>query len=427
MEGLKNNKQLYIDLSIITITIVLTTVILWDYLIFPTVAWVGLCVLPVVARKGTAKAKSYLVIGVILLVLSLFIHMVTFYYVAICLVLLGGYIWLRGSLNHLPLFLLGIISPAFEYIKDAFGIPLRLKLSYWAGEVFQVMEMPVEVHGNLVKFQETSFMIDEGCAGLNLLTYGMLIAIILMSLKESQYRKYFTFWQVCLWLSVMLLLNIVSNFMRVTMLIFFKIMPENPFHDILGLFVFISCCLVPFYLLLQLLAKKMPREPETKKYTNIHRVLVVGLYSVLMIAGIYVPANAPNELFYTYSSPPGMNKECLENGVLKYSNKDLLIYEKPLYAFYSADHNPMICWKGSGYKMDKITDTVINGKHVFKAEIKNENSMLYTSWWFESDKHICADQLEWRKHALLNGEKFSLINVAAKDEDSLLHFLNRTL
>ena len=61
------------------------------------------------------------------------------------------------------------------------------------------------------------------------------------------------------------------------------------------------------------------------------------------------------ELIPKHCEIANCKKEQATKDVLKFSNDTSLIYVKPIPHFYSAEHNPLICWNGSGYHFKKIT------------------------------------------------------------------------
>ena len=48
-------------------------------------------------------------------------------------------------------------------------------------------------------------------------------------------------------------------------------------------------------------------------------------------------------------------------GIIKLESQSSLVYVKYVRGFYDTDHNPTICWKGSGYEFQQIQYNNING------------------------------------------------------------------
>jgi exosortase N len=109
-----------------------------------------------------------------------------------------------------------------------------------------------------------------------------------------------------------------------------------------------------------------------------------------------------------------------EHNVLKLVNEDFLIYVKPAASFYSADHSPIICWKGSGYKVVKEQIIEAGNKKVYYSELKKGNDILHSTWWYDSGEDKTISQLKWRFNNLLNGDKNRLINVISNNRTDLI-------
>jgi exosortase N len=105
----------------------------------------------------------------------------------------------------------------------------------------------------------------------------------------------------------------------------------------------------------------------------------------------------------------------------------LLIYVKPAVSFYSADHSPIICWKGSGYKIVQEQIIEINNQRVYFSELLQNNDHLYTTWWYDCGAEKTISQFKWRTRSLIKGNKYLLVNVIANDKTTLIEKTNDLL
>jgi hypothetical protein len=140
-----------------------------------------------------------------------------------------------------------------------------------------------------------------------------------------------------------------------------------------------------------------------------------------MLLGLRMPDHLMNE-------PPNISlksykKECLENGVIKFSNGQSLIYIKALN-FYTPEHNPMICWTSSGYAFKCVNEEMIAGEKICTGILKKDQDTIYTAWWFDNGEMKTISQLAWRWRCLRNNDNFILINVCAPSKAALLHDVN---
>lgn len=393
-----------------------------EYFVLNTSDFIGLLILFAVTKRGNGKPILYFILGIPLLSLAIYTHLTTFHFLSVCFILVGSYGYLKGSINHLPIFVLLITSPVYDYFEKVITIPIRLQLSEIAGTLLQSGNFPVQTEGNLVHFSNTGFLIDAGCAGLNLLKYGLLLTTLLLSILEINRNRRFSFIFISISLLGMFMLNIFSNILRIIILILFKIMPENIFHDVSGLITFILCCLIPYGLLHYLFIKKQENQPYKDAPTNKEYLIYFSLF-ILIPLGYFINNKPQNTYNYVYHTPDKCHVETLEFGVKKYLSDDYLIYEKPIENWFSADHNPLICWKGSGYKMGKIKTLKMNNIEIYTAELTKGTSTLYTAWWYQSKKSSTINHYQWRKDFLLNKNPFSLINVTVKSKHGLERFL----
>ena len=120
-------------------------------------------------------------------------------------------------------------------------------------------------------------------------------------------------------------------------------------------------------------------------------------------------------------------KSITDENVLKFENEHALIYIKPSCHFFGPDHNPTICWKGSGYKFINIKTEKIGAFEIYKAELKKDNEILQTAWWFDNGQEKIISQLEWRWKTALGNEPYRLINVTAISEEALNNQINELL
>ena len=60
--------------------------------------------------------------------------------------------------------------------------------------------------------------------------------------------------------------------------------------------------------------------------------------------------NISNLLTINYLEQTHCPKTMTKDGIIKYENSEILVYLKPIPGFYAAEHSPLICWQGSGYR-----------------------------------------------------------------------------
>ena len=116
---------------------------------------------------------------------------------------------------------------------------------------------------------------------------------------------------------------------------------------------------------------------------------------------------------------PGYTAKRLDADILQLNSPAALIYIKKIRGFYSTEHNPTICWKGSGYTFRKVTCSNIRGTELYVAILARGNEELYTAWWYDNGLLRTIGQFKWRSDVFKGGNEYSLVNVTCSDYGEL--------
>lgn len=389
-----------------------------NYFVVESTTILGILIFPFLI-KTTDKTVSYRyvpwailmgIFGIYLPVKSLF------FFTSILCSLVFIEIWV-GKTNHLPLFLLFLLSPMLIYFRSILGISIRFQLSEIAGNLLKLSGLDIGVFGNTIHYQGDTFSIDPACMGLSMLTHSFLLGLFIMAYFQNTNSKFLPFYKNILLLLALLLLNMISNLSRIVLLILFKIYPELIAHDIIGILCLIIYILLPFYFLCQWVYSNNQESSQkitesTSSFwlkTSVTTIIFIGL----LIQGYLTKNHFDSfKLMPKYCKIENCKKEQATKDVLKFSNDTSLIYVKPIPHFYSAEHNPLICWNGSGYHFKKITIEKIAGIDVYVGVLQKENeSPFYSAWWFDNGNHKTIYQWDWRMNALKTKTNYALINV----------------
>ena len=124
----------------------------------------------------------------------------------------------------------------------------------------------------------------------------------------------------------------------------------------------------------------------------------------------------------------GFKKSVVSTNIIRFQNDSTLIYIKPPVGFFGADHDPKICWSGSGYAIKNQKESNIKGFIIQTAELVHQNGdSLYTAWWFDNGVEKTGLQFEWRKKSLLGSQPFRLINVTTESKKESEQQIKRLL
>jgi exosortase N len=223
-------------------------------------------------------------------------------------------------------------------------------------------------------------------------------------------------------------LNIAANLFRIVLLVLFKIPAGNLFHDLVGMACLVLYVVLPLLWLLPKL--QFPRKPpalateiqEGKgSFLAPETGLVLGflLFSATVLVSFKTTetkaalARQENRLALS-----GFRKEMMQENITRFENEKALIYVKPVH-FYSAEHNPTVCWTGSGYEFTRIRKQTWQGREIYTGVLQKNSDKLYTAWWFDKGQTKTISHAQWRWEAFRQSAQFNLINVTAATEAEL--------
>lgn len=403
-----------------------------EYLLWDSQWLLALVMVPLVAEVQPLKSISAvaLLMSTALAILAVNLQNNTLYFFAFVSAVWCGTQLILGRISLYPLLLIAVASPVFKYIANILSFPLRMQLTTWAVSILNTIGAQAEAAGNIILINGEEYSVDPACAGLSMLSLALILAVFIIAHLQRVKQKVWPLWMVGALLTVMLFLNLVSNLLRILILVWFKILPGNPLHDVLGLLCLLFYALLPFYFLAKKLQPFVAR-PATQK-TAVNTISLRGglllnyfLLIILTVAGISMNRQKPLPAFEQQTPQlTGFASEKMQNGVIKYSDEDVLVYLKPVQAFYSTEHHPLICWEGSGYKFRHIQQRQLSGYTIYVGELQKGADTLYTAWWMDNGKYRTINQWDWRWRMLKGDGKFNLVNVTVARKEELSQAIN---
>ena len=307
---------------------------------------------------------------------------------------------------------------------SVFSFPIRLKLSETAAYLLSFLSDDAFCQGNMILINGSDFSVDEACMGLSMVGYSYLIILVLISYFEKLSKKEIGRIVIILIMCIGTLLILFANLMRILTIVFMRAMPGTAGHEIIGVLSWIIYVILPSYFMIRFSVGKLGAKPKTYKQKILPENLtsMITLILVLLIAvGSYQTytkdkITAKSDIGFELK---GFDREITENGVIKFKNKEALIYIKPSCPPYRAGHSPDICWKGSGYRFFKESVETIFGINMMNAELKKESDKLYTVWWYDNGKNNTESQVEWRWQSLKGSGGYHLINITTEKKELL--------
>jgi exosortase N len=395
--------------------------LLHEYL--ATMVPVLLCGIGAVAASSFPGRSStrYGVVMMIMLGISFLIPVKSIFYFTLATGLFYSAELQGRRIGFLGFTALIVSSPVFVYAVNAFSFPIRLQLSSLTGKLFSLCEEDVSVHGNVIVRQGNEFSVDPACMGLHMLSISILLGIFFAGLLQRKIGRVLSVGQSLLFISLLLIFNVIANLIRIVLLVQFTVLPDSIWHDITG----IACLLLYVCIPAALMAKKFisrsalmsSSEAVSSKPVLFRMILVPGLF----VSALHVQSSDTYQRFHTVygRKVPGFHTSVYAPGIMKLEKADALIYVKFIRGFYDTEHNPTMCWKGSGYEFNEIKQEKIGGMEVFTAILKKEHEILYTSWWFDNNERSCTDQWTWRKDMLFGAKNYAVVNVTTANYATL--------
>jgi len=209
------------------------------------------------------------------------------------------------------------------------------------------------------------------------------------------------------------------------MLVLFKVLPENAMHEILGVFCLLAYVMVPLHYLAKILVVKFgkpveaPASPAANYTLSRMALLLPGIF-ILAMGFTMKPEGGESVIPHPSVKFQDARSETLNGGITKLTTADLLIYVKTIPEFFTGEHTPLLCWRGSGYQFKSIHKERVGQFEIYEGMLVRGEEQLYTAWWYTNGELVTIDQFEWRGRMIKTREKFGLVNVTAK-EQMLLH------
>ena len=203
---------------------------------------------PYIFRKiEDTNSHRYIFVALLLGGLLFFRRSASLYYAFWCFCILYILESQWGRLNQLPLFLLAVVSAFVNHIAYVWSFPIRLWLSSVVAKSLTFIGMNAQADGNIILLNGNDFNVEPGCVGLNMLVTGLVLGLFIVAHFERRYERTFNFLQVTAAMFLVLLLSVLSNYIRLLTLVVFYILPENPLHEIVGIVCLVLYVLLPFY------------------------------------------------------------------------------------------------------------------------------------------------------------------------------------
>ncbi len=453
MKSLLNNISSRINLPFAIWMIVMVSagvVVLADYLGHRSLnLWLGLLLFPFIARPiKTEKSKRYVWPALLCVGLYLLMPAKTVLYVGWVFALLFLIESFLGKTSLSAFFTVLLAGALANYVFKLFGFEIRLVLTELSAQLLNLIYSGSYAAGNTIHMNNEVFSVDPACMGLNMVISSFYVMLFFISWFEYKQQKQLGWVAFGSLMFGTLFLIVLANFIRIIGLVLLHSEPDSFSHQFIGLACLVLYVLIPAYFLVKWLVKKRFTHGENKPYLSasigfgLKGYLFSHLMSLFLVIGIAIGYFVNPEIMWseTYLEPSDISKYNFEKkkyNVHQWTRRDdqVLIYIKPPVPFFSADHNPTMCWVGSGYKLKNSRKMKRNDKKFYYAEldrvtktdsadIEPKKETLYTAWWYDNSVTQNIGQLEWRIETIKGNGNFHLVNVTMEDREALFEWLD---
>ena len=377
--------------------------------------------------KGSYRFACF---ALLFISLSFYMPVSTLVYFSLLSILLFAIEFRFGRINFAAIMVVLLSMPITTYLANTFSFPIRLRLTSICETIFHAVGIPIEAAGNTFSLEGNDFTVDPACIGLNMLIASFLISLLLFGFYQKKYQRKMPNLILIAYLMIVFLLNVFSNLVRIMVLVLFRVYPETPTHHLVGIFCFLIQILLPAWIICRFLIKVIPpaRDKEKKirkQKQNLFQnqyisTLIHGVCcGLLWVVALQVSSKEENNATVLIPDIPGYTVVPFSENVLKLENDSSLVYIKQIRWFCDTEHNPMICWKGSGYSLSHVKETILNGQLVYTAQLQNGEDILYTAWWYSNGQTSTNSQFHWRRDMLFGSLPYSLLNVTTANENLL--------
>lgn len=391
---------------------------------------IGLCLFPFSFLITGPKRNNFLYASLIVLFATLAVvySVRIFYFFTLAFYVLWVIELLAGRLNALILFLIVFMSPFFIQVVTILGFPIRLMLSDCAGTILNFVGVNVQVQGNMVIRVGAMFSVDEACMGLNMLAISMLMGVFVLAFRYRVSGTSLGLYATLFFFMMAFVLNMITNLIRIIVLVYFRIPPENAMHGFVGILCLIVYVVVPLHFLSAWLVRRYGKPKNDKisqqESSRSSIILMVILPLAVFFTGIAIEGRPAWEAGHADVHFEGAKPERLNDGITKIVTNDLLIYVKTIPEFFTGEHTPLMCWRGSGYEFVGIETATVAAVSIYKGTLVKDGKVLHTAWWYSNGEIKTISQLDWRMRMLKGEADFCLVNVTAEEEQTLMQVIN---
>jgi len=363
----------------------------------------------IIGARKTVYKINYFLVGIIIVFefVSFRLHIRSLHFLSLVLLICLVYYSFTKKFSFIAFICIILFSTLFNKFFDNLTTEIKQGLCYAAFTTLKGF-MPIErIEGVSFYLNKAKITIDTACMGLSMFKTGLLVGAVLLTLEEKKQKKYYTIFQILLFSSLIIILNILSNYFRIITLIVFNCTKENLLHHSIGLLCFALYQVIPMIFIIRYFKC---RKEENKTETFSINYWPIALSSLIVLITSFEMKKEKKLDLLTGLSPKYdiQNGQWITNDVFKMYHNDTLVYIKdPI-------HKPLICWTGDGYKITFSKEITIQNQKVWFNRMEKNGIQYNSYWWYESgsQKYTSYIEVMWQK--LLYNQPIRLINETSR-------------
>lgn len=362
-------------------------------------------VLFIIGSRTTQLKVNYLLIAIILLFefISFRLHTKSLHFISLMLFICLIYYSITKKFSYIAFICILLFSSVFNKFFEHLTTEIKQQLCYVVFITLKNVIAIDKIEGVNFYINGAKITIDTACMGLSMFKTGLLTGAILLTLEEKKQKKHFGILQIILFSSIIIILNIISNYFRIVTLVILNCTQENALHHMVGLFCFVLYQVAPMLLFIRYFKPKITTEANTS--TNNNLVPICITFILIVITSIQMRQDQNPDLLYNLNSKYNIkNGKWVNNEVFKIIEKEKLIYIK------TPIHKPLICWTGDGYRIFESKEIKRNNEKIWFNKME-KNHIIYDSfWWYECGDKKYSSFIEVMLIKLIYNKPIRLIN-----------------
>jgi exosortase N len=245
--------------------------------------------------------------------------------------------------------------------------------------------------------------------GLSMFKTGLLTGAILLTLEEKKLQKYFGIVPIVVFCFIVIVLNIISNYFRIVILVILECTQENTLHHLVGLMCFGMYQVVPMIFIIHYFKPRFTEIEVT--HFQFKKISIILTFGILLITSLEVKSPQNNDLLKNLNPEYNVkNGKWINDEVFKIATPNKLVYIK------TPSHKPLICWTGNGYAITESKEILVGNEKIWFNKMEKNKIQYQSIWWYECKGKKYTSFIEVMCMKLIYNQPVRLINETSKNE-----------